>query len=60
LNKPCPTLSDAYGKAIEQLNTGHGQCPPVFNLDSLRDGKYSVYMISCGIGGKIEFTLETR
>ncbi|WP_420571577.1 hypothetical protein [Kordia sp.] len=38
----------------------HAQCPPVFELTNLEDGKYFAYMMSCGLGGGIEINLKTK
>lgn len=35
-------------------------CPPMFDLTESSDGKYSAYMLSCGLGGGIRFTLKTK
>lgn len=35
-------------------------CPPMFDLTALGDGKYSAYMLACGLGGGITFTLKTK
>ena len=36
------------------------ECPPVFELTELKDGKYYAYMLSCGLGGQIEIVLSTK
>ena len=35
-------------------------CPPMFDLTELGDGKYSAYMLACGLGGGVTFTLKTK
>jgi hypothetical protein len=35
-------------------------CPPMFDLTELGDGKYSVSMIACGLGGGVGFSLTTK
>lgn len=35
-------------------------CPPMFDLTESGDGKYSAYMLACGLGGGITFTLKTK
>lgn len=44
---------------IQEINVDHSQCPPVFDLSRLPDGKYFATMLSCGLGGQIEFNLKT-
>jgi len=36
------------------------ECPPVFDLTNLTDGKYYIYMLACGLGGQIEINLITE
>lgn len=36
------------------------ECPPMFDLTALGDGKYSAYMLACGLGGRVEFTLKDK
>lgn len=36
------------------------QCPPVFELTALIDGKYFASMAACGLGGQIEINLITK
>ena len=38
----------------------HSECPPVFELTNLEDGKYYAYMLSCGLGGQIEINIKTE
>lgn len=45
---------------IQQTHILHTECPPVFNLTQLDDGKYFIYMLGCGIGGQIEIHIETK
>jgi hypothetical protein len=54
------TLS-ASGKEepIQKLRIVSSECPPVFDLTNLMDGKYFAYMLACGLGGQIEVNLIT-
>jgi hypothetical protein len=45
--------------AIQEISVDHSQCPPVLDLSQLPDGKYFANMLSCGLGGRIEFNLKT-
>jgi hypothetical protein len=36
------------------------ECPPIFVLTNLKDGKYYAYMLACGLGGQIEINLKTK
>jgi hypothetical protein len=47
-------------KEIMKTNITHENCPPTFELTEIKDGKYSVNMISCGLGGTIELKIETK
>jgi hypothetical protein len=44
---------------IQTTSIGHSQCPPIFDLTNLADGKYFAYMLACGLGGQIEINLTT-
>ncbi|WP_196890176.1 hypothetical protein [Aureivirga sp. CE67] len=44
---------------IQKSEISTSQCPPIFDLTKLKDGKYFAYMISCGLGGQIEINLIT-
>lgn len=44
---------------IQKTNIGHSECPPIFDLTDLADGKYFAYMLACGLGGQIEINLTT-
>lgn len=44
---------------IQTTNIRYAQCPPVFDLTHLPDGKYYAHMFACGLGGAIEFNLKT-
>ena len=59
------TLSKQKGiipenEVILKTEISYSECPPVFNLTNLTDGKYYAYMLSCGLGGQIEVNLKTR
>lgn len=45
---------------IQTTSIGHSQCPPIFDLTDLADGKYYAYMLACGLGGQIEINLRTE
>lgn len=44
---------------IQTEEISHSECPPVFDLTNLKDGKYFAYMLACGLGGQIEINLKT-
>ncbi len=44
---------------IQKTNIGHSDCPPIFDLTDLADGKYFAYMLACGLGGQVEINLTT-
>ncbi len=45
---------------IQQVEVAHSDCPPVFELTNLKDGRYYATIISCGLGGQIEFNIRTE
>ncbi len=45
---------------IQTTSIGHSECPPIFDLTNLADGKYFAYMLACGLGGQIEINLTTK
>jgi hypothetical protein len=51
----------AFGQKIpiQKISIGHSECPPIFDLTNLTDGKYFAYMLACGLGGQIEINLTT-
>jgi hypothetical protein len=51
-----PTVKDV----IQQEEISYAECPPIFKLTNLKDGKYFAYMIACGLGGQIEINLKTE
>ena len=64
---PCGgTFSSVYlrkkeeEKPIMETSTKHENCPPILELNELKDGKYFVNMISCGLGGKVELNIKTK
>ncbi len=62
---PCggtQTHASLSGSGLEEaltLDIFHDDCPPKFNLTDLPDGKYSIYMTSCHVGGYCSFSLQT-
>lgn len=59
------TLSEQQGipkekDVIQQEEISYAECPPVFKLSNLKDGKYFAYMLACGLGGQIEINLKTE
>ncbi|MCU0435610.1 MAG: hypothetical protein MUC87_19275 [Bacteroidia bacterium] len=44
---------------IQKTSIEHSECPPIFDLTNLADGKYFAYMLACGLGGQIEINLTT-
>jgi hypothetical protein len=59
------TLSAQQGipegdELIQKEKISHSECPPIFELTNLRDGKYFAYMISCRLGGQIEINITTE
>jgi hypothetical protein len=44
---------------IQTLDILWKDCPPLFDLTNLEDGKYYVLMMACGLGGTVAFKLET-
>lgn len=59
------TLSTRQGipkgnEIIEKEEISHSECPPIFELTNLKDGKYFAYMLACGLGGQIEINLKTE
>lgn len=45
---------------IQKSEISHSECPPIFELTNLDDGKYFVYMLACGLGGQVEIILNTN
>ncbi len=59
------TLSEQQGipkgnKIIQKEEISHSECPPIFELTNLKDGKYFAYMLACGLGGQIEINIRTE
>ena len=59
------TLSKQQGipkqdQVIHKREIASIECPPLFDLSTLEDGKYYLYMLACGLGGQIEINLTTR
>ena len=59
------TLSEQQGipkekDVIQQEEISYAECPPVFKMTNLKDGKYFAYMLACGLGGQIEINLKTE
>ena len=44
----------------KELNLNYYECPPYLDLTNLADGKYSAYMLACGLGGNVNFILITK
>jgi len=47
-------------KIIEEKNYDAESCPPWVDLTNYTDGKYTIRMTSCGLGGAINFNLKTK
>lgn len=45
---------------IQKEEISNSECPPIFNLTQLEDGKYFAYMLACSLGGQIELNLKTE
>lgn len=45
---------------IYKSQVSSSECPPIFDLTELKDGKYFAYMLSCNLGGQIEIMIETK
>lgn len=45
---------------IQRMDVSYSECPPVFELTNLADGKYYAYILACGLGGQVEINLETN
>ena len=59
------TLSEKQGvpegkDIIQKKEILHSECPPIFELTELKDGKYFAYMLACGLGGQIEINIMTE
>jgi len=55
------TISLLSQSEVLFMNTlGVEDCPSVFDLTKLADGKYRASMLSCGLGGDISFRLRTK
>ncbi len=59
------TLSEKQGiptgnDIIQKEEVSHLDCPPVFDLTNLKDGKYYAYMLAFGLGGQIEINITTE
>ncbi|MCB9233602.1 MAG: hypothetical protein H6581_18235 [Bacteroidia bacterium] len=44
---------------VRATQNQHEECPPVFDLTDLPDGKYTALMIACGLGGPVKINLQT-
>ncbi|HBH05798.1 MAG TPA: hypothetical protein DDX92_04255 [Flavobacteriales bacterium] len=59
------TLSEKQGipegkDIIQKEEISNSECPPIFDLTNLKDGKYFAYMLACGLGGQIEINIKTE
>ncbi|MEL6699536.1 MAG: hypothetical protein AAFP89_25075 [Bacteroidota bacterium] len=45
---------------IRKEKISSSECPPIFELTNLKDGKYFAYMLACGLGGQIEINIRTE
>jgi len=45
---------------VKEVSLGFPDCPPVFELTNVLDGKYFAYMLACGLGGQIEINIRTE
>lgn len=45
---------------IQKVEISHSECPPIFELTNLKDGKYFAYMLACVLGGQIEINIMTE
>lgn len=45
---------------IQTEAISHSECPPIFELTNLKDGKYFAYMLACGLGGQIGINITTE
>ena len=45
---------------IQKTDVRNFECPPVFELTNLSDGKYFANMLACGLGGSIEINITTE
>ena len=59
------TLSKQQGipkenEVVQKNEITLSECPPIFDLTNLSDGKYYAYMLACGLGGQIEINLKTE
>lgn len=50
-------LNNGYSKKLHLFSDG---CPPCIELTEMADGKYSAFMMACGLGGGIGFSLVTE
>lgn len=62
---PCGgTITDVFLSKENEASLGGTwwakDCPPMFDLTELGDGKYSASMIACGLGGGVAFSLKTK
>jgi hypothetical protein len=49
----------ALKKMLMNVSVMHDECPPVFDMTGLSDGKYYAHMMSCGLGGALEIQIIT-
>jgi len=47
-------------ESIQICEIDYSNCPPIFDLTYLKDGKYFAYMLACGLGGQIEINIKTE
>ncbi|HAS39545.1 MAG TPA: hypothetical protein DCS93_03660 [Microscillaceae bacterium] len=55
-----PGLPTKATQVIQKIEVSSAKCPPVFELTHLKDGKYFVYLMGCGLGGPMEIILKSN
>lgn len=47
-------------EVIQDCRAFHSDCPPTFELNKLKDGKYFANIFASGHGGQLEINLMTK
>ncbi len=45
---------------VQEKNVGAAECPPFFDVTDLKDGDFSISMMSCGLGGAFRIQLKSN
>lgn len=53
-------FKDSIQNGLIEQTFNYDECPPIFDLTKLEDGRYGFFMLACNLGGGISFHLESK